>query len=236
MARKPRYRTEQGAGDIQIQRNVIERFLMLVKEFVKKNQRAVLIGVLGLLGIIVIVVVGLIVADGIRSRNEARFEKIMDDYNRIAPSGDNEKIEAAVNDLKQFIDSSRIGPGRSLGYYALGDILYSRKEYKESARYLILYADDNGKTVLAPLALLKAAISLEEAADLKGALGVYRRLEERYSDSIVADQIYFHFARVCALTGDLFNAKAHYHKVINTYPESTFAQRARKRLFMLGAR
>ncbi|MBN2078159.1 MAG: tetratricopeptide repeat protein [Spirochaetes bacterium] len=236
MARKPRYRTEQGAGDIQIQRNVIERFLMQVKEFVKKNQRAVLIGVLGLLGVIVIVVVGLIVADGIRSRNEARFEKIMDDYNRIAPSGDNKKIEAAVNDLKQFIESSRIGPGRSLGYYALGDILHARKEYKDAARNFILYADCNGKTVLAPLALLKAAISLEEAADLKGALGVYRRLEGRYSDSIVADQIYFHFARVCALTGDLFNAKAHYHKVINTYPESTFAQRARKRLFMLGAR
>lgn len=236
MARKPRYRNEQRAGDIQIQRNIIERFLMQVKDFVKKNRKAVLIGALCFLAVIVIVVIGLIVVDGIRSRNEARFEKIVDEYNRIAPSGDSVKVTAVIEDLNGFIESSRIGPGRSLGYYTLGDILYTRKEFKDAARYFILYADGNGATVLAPLALVKAAICLEEADDLKGALEVYRRLEDEYSDSVVADQIYYHFARACELTGDLANAKAHYNKVIKTYPESTFAQRARKRLFMLGAR
>ena len=47
------------------------------------------------------------------------------------------------------------------------------------------------KTYLAPLALLKAAFALEEANDLKGAIEVYKRLEDKYADSVVADQIFY---------------------------------------------
>ncbi len=235
MARKPRYRPEEGHEQIHIERNVIERFLMLVKDLIRKNRKVFLFCLLGFFMASILFIVGLVVVDGIRTRNEARFEKIVDEYARLGPSGDNEKRGRIVSDLKRFVEASRIGPARGLGYYTLGDILYDRKDYREAARYFTLYADGNSKTVLAPMALMKAAISFEEAGDPKGALAIYKRLDEKYSESIVADQLYYHFARICGMTGDLFNARAYYNKVIASFPESVFAPRARKRLFMLGA-
>jgi len=99
----------------------------------------------------------------------------------------------------------------------------------------VRYADKAPKTTLAPLALLKAAIALEEANDLKGALEVYKRLEDKYGDSIIADQILYNAARVYAKNKDLVNSRNYYNKVIASFPESAFAEEARKRLFLMGA-
>ncbi len=121
-----------------------------------------------------------------------------------------------------------------MGYYALGNIQYSRKEYREAHENLVRYVNKAPRTTLAPLALLKAAIALEETGDLKGALELYRRLEDKYGDSIIADQIFFNAARVYAKNKDLVNSRSYYNRVIASFPESSFAQQARKRLFMLG--
>ena len=68
----------------------------------------------------------------------------------------------------------------------------------EAKKNLVRFADKEKKSILAPLALLKAALALEEANDLKGAIELYKRLEEKYADSTVADQIFFNAARACA--------------------------------------
>ncbi|MBP7735190.1 MAG: tetratricopeptide repeat protein [Spirochaetes bacterium] len=235
MARKPRTRPERETKTIEIERNVIERFLMDAKELVRKNKNIVLYSVIGLVAACV-VAIGIIVAvDTVNTRNEKRFEKIMDDYGAFSSAGDTEKVNGVVKELKSFVDSTYFGFTRTMAYYALGNILYGRKEYKEAHANLVRYADKAPKTTLAPLALLKAAIALEETGDLKGALEIYRRLEDRYGDSIIADQIFFNAARVYAKKKDLVNSRSYYNKVIASFPESAYAQQARKRLFMLGA-
>ncbi len=235
MARKPRTRPEHETKTIEIERNVIERFLMDAKVLVRKEKKIVFYSVIGLFAAGV-VAIGIIVAvDTVNTRNEKRFEKIMDDYNAFLSAGDAEKVNGVVKDLKSFVDSAYFGFSRTMGFYALGNIQYGRKEYKEAHVNLVRYADKAPKTTLAPLALLKAAIALEETGDLKGALDLYRRLEDKYGDSIIADQIFFNAARVYAKNKDLINSRSYYNRVIASFPESSYAQQARKRLFMLGA-
>jgi outer membrane protein assembly factor BamD (BamD/ComL family) len=86
------------------------------------------------------------------------------------------------------------------------------------------------------MALLKAAVAAEELHDLKRALETCKMLENKYSNGIMADQIFFNTARIYAEMKDMVNARSYYNKVITAFPESSFAQEAKKRLFMLGAK
>ncbi|HOT44941.1 MAG TPA: tetratricopeptide repeat protein [Spirochaetota bacterium] len=235
MARKPRVRPERETKQIEIERNVIEQYLMDAKEFVREKRSLVIYSFLGLLVACVLVIAAVVIVDYVNTKNEKRFEKIMNDYAKYSSAGDAEKVKGVARDLRDFTDSTYFGFPHSAGYYALGNILFGQKEYREAHKYLVRYADKAPKTTLAPLALLKAAIALEEANDLKGALEVYKRLEDKYGDSIIADQIFYNAARVYAKNKDLVNSRNYYNKVIASFPESAFAEQAKKRLFLMGA-
>jgi tetratricopeptide (TPR) repeat protein len=235
MARKPRVRPERETKQIEIERNVIEQFLMDAKEFVQKKRSAVIYSFIGILVACVLGIVAVVVVDSVNTKNEKRFEKIMSDYAKYSSVGDAEKIKGVVRELRDFTDSTYFGFPHTAGYYVLGNILFSQKEYREAHKNLVRYAEKAPKTTLAPLALLKAAIALEEANDLKGALEVYKRLEDKYGDSIIADQILYNAGRVYAKNRDLVNSRNYYNKVIASFPESAFAEEARKRLFLMGA-
>lgn len=235
MARKPRQRQEREVKTIEIHRNVIERFLMDAKDFIKNNQKLTMYSFIALLGAIVIAVAVLIAVDHVNSVNEQRFDEIMDRLAKIKGPAEEDSMNKVIADLKKHIDSTYFGFSHNAAYYVLGNIYYDRRKWSEAEQNLVTYADKENKNLLAPIALLKAAFSLEEANDLKGAIGVYRRLEEKYADSVVADQVFYNYARVCAMNGDMVNARNYYNKVISTFPDSGYSQQAKKRLFMLGA-
>jgi tetratricopeptide (TPR) repeat protein len=234
MARKPRKRPERETGKIEIERNVIEKFLMDLKERLRKNRMLAIYAVIGLVTVVVIVVALIVVIDGVNTRNERRYE-IMSDYAKYLKDDDPAKIESiTIKELKKFIDSTYFGFSHSLAHYTLGNIYFVRKEYPVAKKYLVAFADKEPKTDLAPIALLKAAVAMEEMHDLKGAREVYRLLEDRYSGSMLADQIFFNYARVCAKMNDRIEARKYYNRVISTFPESAYVQLAKKRLFVLG--
>ncbi|OHD69891.1 MAG: hypothetical protein A2W19_09205 [Spirochaetes bacterium RBG_16_49_21] len=234
MARKRRQRPE--SDRIEIERNIIERSLMQAKSFVRNNRKLVLNSFLGLLVLAVVIIAALFIIDTIENRDQKRFEKIMREYAEYSSTGNRENMKRVVRDLEQFIDTSYFGFPHAMGYYVLGNIYFDEKDYKKARQLLRRYADRHASSLLAAIALLKAAIACEEMNDLKSALGIYRRLEDDYADSVIADQIYFNFARVSGKTNDMVNARRYYNKIVSSFPDSSFAAAARARLFMLGAR
>jgi len=209
--------------------------MMDTKEYLKKNRKFAMYSAIGLLCAVAVLIAVLVAADQINTRNERRFDEIMDRLAKIKGPAQQADMNAVVSDLKQFIDSTYFGFSHNAAYYVLGNIYYDRRNWPEAKRNLVIFADKEKKNVLAPLALLKAALSQEEANNLKGAIELYRQLEDRYADSIIADQLFYNYARACALNGDMVNARNYYNKVISAFPESGYAQQAKKRLFMLGA-
>jgi tetratricopeptide (TPR) repeat protein len=234
MARKQRYRPE--TERIEIERNVIERYLMLAKSYIKNNRKMVINSFLGLIILIVISVTLILVVDWVITRDQKRFDEIMNNYAKYTMTGEKENMQLVIRDLQSFVDSSYFGFPHAMGYYVLGNIYYDRKDYKNSDKYLRLYADKESSSILSSLALLKAAIACEELNDLKGALGIYKRLETDYAGSVIADQIYFNYARLFGKMNDIYNSRMYYDKVITLFPDSQFANLARKRLFMIQAR
>ncbi len=207
---------------------------MQAKAFVAANKKPVLYTMIGLLSAIAVTIAAIVAVELVLARDRERFEKIMDEYAKYSVSGDTERRSTAVRDLKKFIDSSYFGFSHNMAYFVLGNIYFSEKNYKEADAFLVRFADRESSTIFAPQALMKAALSREEAGNLNGARELYRRLEEKYSDTVMADQIYYHYGRLCGRMKDIFNSRMYYNKVITAFPESSFAALARKRLFMQG--
>lgn len=235
MARRPRQRLAQETRSIEIKRNVIEQFLMDAKDYIKKNKKLAKYSIIGLCAAVVIAIAIPVVIQIVNTGNEKRFEEIIGRLAKIKGPAEKDKMDVVIADLAKFIDSTYFGFSHNTAYYVLGNIYYDRGSWKESQKYLVRFADSEKKNALAPIALLKAALALEQAKDLKGAIGIYKRLEGTYSDSAVADQIYYNYARACAMNNDLDGSRQYYNKVIAAYPESAFAPLAKKRLFLLGA-
>jgi tetratricopeptide (TPR) repeat protein len=235
MARRPRQRQEREVKTIEIKRNVIERFLMDAKGFIKKNNKFALYSLIRLLGAAVILVGVLVAMDRINAANQQRFDELMDRLGGIKGPTEKAAMDTMITDLKKYRDSTYFGFSHNATYYVLGNIYYDRRDWKEARQNLTTFADKEKKNVLAPLALLKAALALEQANDLKGAIELYRKMEDRYGDSALADQIFYNYARACGLNGDLVNSRMYYNRVISSYPDSQYAQEAKKRLFLLGA-
>jgi tetratricopeptide (TPR) repeat protein len=234
MPRKPRVRPEREVKKIEIERNVIEQFLMDIKNLAKKNRKLVVYAIVGLLVFTVIIIAAAVAADFVTTRDEGRFEKIMDEYARYSALGDSGKAKTTIADLKKFIDSTYFGFPHAMAFYALGNLYYNQKEYLEAKKYLVRFAEKEPGSHLAPMALMKGAIALEEAKDLKGALELYQRLENKYAESIMADQIFFNMARLYGKMNDVLNSRKYYNRVISGFPESAFVVQAKKRLFTLG--
>jgi tetratricopeptide (TPR) repeat protein len=220
---------------IEIERNIIEQFLMQSKTFIRNNRKLVIKILLGIFAVVIAIVVSLFVVDGIENRDQKRFDLIMREYVTYSSAGDRDGMNKVVLDLEDFIQNSYFGFTHRMGYYVLGNIYFAQKEYKKAEPLLRAYAEKDTSTIFAPIALLKAAIACEETTDLKGAIGIYRTLEDDYAGSVIADQIYFNYARVLAEKNDIVNARRYYTKVISSFPESSFAGLARARLFMLGS-
>jgi hypothetical protein len=174
MARNKRSRPEYQTSKIEIERNVIERFLMGTKDLIKNNRKLVLYVFAGVLCVFVTVIAAAVVVDMVNTKNQKRFEKIMDDYKIYLTQKDMEKTQAnpankvddkddekdkenkkvdvktLISDLKKFEESTYFGFPHSLSNYVLGNIYYKQKDYKEARMYLLKFADQEPKSSWRP--------------------------------------------------------------------------------------
>ncbi len=230
MASKKRVYREK---EIEIERNVVEAYLMEAREIIRKYRKPVLYTFIGLVVGIVLLVASALYIEKVNARNLARFESIMGPYMESAVTGDGADSEKTVKELKSFISDTRFGFSRKMAFYALGNIYFDTGNYGEAKKYLLQFSKKSSSTTFTSIALLKAAIAAEEEGTLNESLKIYKKLEKKYAFSLVADQIYYNLARVYKKKGDSMNTRKYYNKVITEYPQSMYAQDAKERLFLI---
>lgn len=220
--------------EIKIERNVIERFLMYLKNFVRDNRKTVFSLFIGIMVAAVLLISGLIYFDKTSLSDQVKFEKIMTDYREYSTNNKKININKIINDLKGLADSTYFGFVHEMSFYVIGNIYFSEKQYKNAIEYLLKYVDIAPSSMFSAIALQKAAIAAEEINDLTAALKIYKQLEKDYSGSIIAEQIYFNLGRIYSKKNDILSSKRSYRRVISSFPNSLFAEKAKKRLFLIG--
>ncbi len=225
------------SSEIKIKRNIVERGLMLVLDFVKSNRKLVLYSSVGLVLAICLVTGILVHVNNVAKKDLAEFETILDEYRQSYAENEHnrkEKLESTVAKLEDVVESSYWGYVHENGYYVIGTLYFNEEMYSEAREYFTRFAE-NSSSFFTPLAYQQAAICSEHLGEFKKALNIYSTLEKEYDDSYLMDQVYYNLGRMYQVEKELFKAREYYKKVISQYPQSFFAENAKSRLLLLGA-
>ncbi|MDY6932649.1 MAG: tetratricopeptide repeat protein [Spirochaetota bacterium] len=225
---------------IQINRNIIERSLMIIKEYIKRNKKIILytlsIGVL----IVIIIITGVVYYRSEENREIVEFEKIIEEYRNsysneksIDESIEIQRFQETIDKLKKLIDSSYWGYVNENGYYVIADLYESQKMFRDAKEYFLKFVEESPSSFFAPFALRKAGNVCEHLGELEEAFQIYQRLEREYSNSMIADGIYFDMGRIYQKKGNTIKAREYYNRLISQYPFSLFTNKAKNRLFLL---
>jgi tetratricopeptide (TPR) repeat protein len=219
--------------DIEIERNPVERTILNLRDFIKDNRKKtvnifIAVGVLALA-----VILGLLYYSNHLDTHLVLYEKIMDNYEKNREK-DPKIVKKTLEDLQTLSGSVKFGFVDDIVNYHIGNLYYSEKNYKEAHRFLVKFAVATSSDVLASIALNKAAVALEESGDLEGALMIYKKIEDDYSDSVIADQAFYNIGRLHSIKKRKEDAVIYFNRVISLFPRSAYAEKARKRLFLIG--
>ena len=217
---------------IQIERNPIESFLMRVKDFARKNKRQLFILFASVVFALVVAISIFVYLENFSTRNLAKYEEIIEFY-RQNPLDETVKMRT-IEELNSIVESTSFGFAPKAANYVLGNIYFEDKKFDESYKHFQAYVKKTSVTdALYPLALNKSAVALEELGKIDEALTVLIKYEEKVKDSVVMDQVLYNIGRLYAVSGDRLKARDYYNKLMLTYPDSSYADRAKERLFLL---
>lgn len=218
--------------DIRIERNPIESFLMKGKDYIKNNKRPVYISIAAVLFAAIITVAIFVYMENYSEKNYAAFEQIIENY-RQNPLDETVKNKT-ISDLKELKESTFMGFVPKASGYVLGNIFFEDKNYEEAFNYLDYYVDKtSSKDALHPIALNKAAVALEELGKNEQALAYLIKYADKAKDSVVMDQVLYNIGRLYIISGDKLRAGEYFNRIIDTYPDSSYAARAKERLLLM---
>lgn len=218
--------------EIKIDRNPIEAFLMKVRDYIRRNKRQVYISVIVIFFAAFVTVAIFVYMETYSVKSYAKYELIIENY-RQNPIDEDVKNKT-INDLKELIEDTSFGFVPKASNYILGNIYFEDKKYDDAYKHLNYYVDKtSARDALHPLALNKAGVALEELGKIEEALSYLIKHEEKNKDSIVMDQVLYNIGRLYNATGDRLRSKEYFNKLMDMYPDSSYADRAKERLFLM---
>ncbi|HPS57196.1 MAG TPA: tetratricopeptide repeat protein [Spirochaetota bacterium] len=223
---------KKSGRNIEIKRNVIERYIMTVKEFVRENRKKVKYVTIAVLSVIAILIAVDFVYGHIASKERGRLDAIMDTYK--AGSANPETVAKCREDLILLVKEAKTGHVKDMSTFLLASILFDEKKYQESMEYYLAFAGESSSdTLFVPLAVNKAAVCLEEMGKYDQAITLISKYSENKDFMVVMDQMMYNTGRLYALKGDNAKAREFFNQVRNDYPQSPYADKAKERLFLL---
>jgi len=218
--------------EIHIERNPIEAFLMRKRDYIRSNKKQVYTVISAVFFAAFVTVAVFVYMDNYSVKHYAEYELIIENY-RQNPLDETVK-EKTISDLKELKENTYFGFVPKASSYVLGNIFFEDKNYEEAFLHLNYYVEKtSSKDVLHSIALNKGAVALEELGKNEQALSYLLEYSEKNKDSVVMDQVLYNIGRLYLMAGDKLRAGEYFNRIIDTYPDSTFSERAKERLFMM---
>jgi len=226
MANKP------GRKNIEIERNVIEKYLMTIKDFVKRNSRMVKIVSISILAAVAVLAAGNLIYRQNSISDRAKFDSVIDSY-RSDPAN-SENIEKCKADLRNLIKETSFGYVHDMSYYTLASIVFEEKKYQEAYDlYAAFIKKSSSDKLFIPIAVEKAAICLEEQGKYDEALNLLLKYQDDANFEVFRDKLLYNIGRLYSIKGDRVKAREYFNRISSEYPQSSYAERAKERMLYL---
>lgn len=195
-----------------------------VTTFVQENTKLVTLSILGLILVVLISTVSL------RYRADKQT-KALDMLAEASSAEQSNNISMAMDLYRKVTKnySGTLSAGRA--YIALGNILFEQGEYlKAISTYQTYIKDYGGDSIVEYNAVNGINACKENLGKYLEAARGYKGYADKNPDSAFAPRVLLDAARCFSLAGKNEEAKAALQKVLDTYPKSTLASKARDEL------
>jgi tetratricopeptide (TPR) repeat protein len=168
----------------------------------------------------------------------AQIEKSQADYTAWQTEADAAKKaelgKALDAELASIEKSAPTGYGLSKAWFLHGSYWAAQKNWAEAAKAFRAVFSKDASSYLAPIALVNAAVSLEESGDAAGALAAYADFEKAFvTDPVLAPQVLFTEGRLLESQAKTADAVAAYKKLLAKFPESGWTKLGRDRILLV---
>jgi tetratricopeptide (TPR) repeat protein len=209
-----------------------------ITNFLQKY-RTVLIALVGLIIVVVAVLAIWSQVDaGTKVTFAGQIEKSESDFATWAAEVDAGKkadlAKTLETELADIEKNAPAGYGLSKAWFVQGNYLAAQKKWADASKAYKTVYDKDKTSYLAPIALVNAAVSLEEAGDNAGALAIYTQFDADYSaDQLLAPQVFFTEGRLLEVEKKTPEAVTAYKKLLEKYPDSNWTKLGRDRILVL---
>ena len=195
--------------------------------FVQKNMRLLIGGVVAIL----MVVFG---SMGYARYMEARKARALDALAEAQILKSSDKLAEAIDQCRRIIEEFGGTENAGEALVMLGELHLETGAYEDARvsfrRYLEKYSDDE---TMMHASVEGIAASLEQEGQYEEAAAERRSFAERHRDSLFAPRALFEAARCSELAGRPDQARKTLQQLLDAYPESQLARKARARMEML---
>lgn len=215
-----------------------QRLRVTVTNFLQKYRGPLL----ALVGTAAVVLVGLAiwsqVDQAVKTDFAAKIDKSQNDYAQWKSETDATKKAAVAKTLEEELaliqKTAPQGYGLSKAWFLQGSYEAAQKRWPEAAKAYRTAYDKDPSSYLAPVALVNAGASQEEAGQAEAALATYALfLSGHGDDAVLAPQVFFTQGRLFEAAGKTSDAVASYKKLLEKYPESNWTKLGRDRILLL---
>jgi tetratricopeptide (TPR) repeat protein len=211
-----------------------------LSNFIQKY-RAVLIGIVL---VVLVILVGLAVWSQLEGSTKkdfaARIEKSQEDFTAWKQATDTTKKETLAKALEEELlvieKNAPVSYGLLKAWFLHGDFFAEQKKWVDAAKAYKTVFDKDPHSYLAPISLVNAAVSQEEAGDVAAALVLLETFLKDFSSNVVlAPQVYFTKGHLQELQLKPADALVSYKALQEKYAESNWTKLAHDRIILLGS-
>ena len=216
-----------------------EKFLAGLTSFLEKNKTILFI----LLGVIVAAIIVVAVIDSVTDKranaSAERIEAVQKDFDdwMVLEDDDSEKPakqQALLDELDGVISDYSATYAAQRAFYLKGGIYFQNENWSEAASLYEDSADINTDSYIAPISLMLAASSYENAGEYQKALDIYIRVSDVYKDTFPdVPRAMLSIDRLNEQLGNNDAALEAYNSLLDVYPNSGWSSFARTRIIQL---
>jgi tetratricopeptide (TPR) repeat protein len=201
--------------------------------------RYILLGVLGAL--VVLIITWAIVIEVRSNRTESATvlaERAQERLDEWIDEEDEEKKAIIAEELQgtllSIIDTYPRLYATQRAYHIQGSFLFRSEQWEVAANSFLALAEQFPKSYLAPISIVNAAVSYEEAEQYVRALETYRRIIDEFAEvSPEIPRVLFSLGRLSETVGTTQQALEYYTRLVDEYSTSSWTNLARDRIIYL---
>ena len=209
-----------------------------VSNFLQKYRSLLLGLVIGAIVVIIALAIWTQVDAATKVTFASKIEKSVTDFGAWQKETDSvKKAELAKTLEDELVEIQKNAPngyGLSKAWFLQGSYYSTEKKWAEAAPAFRMVFEKDHASYLAPIALVNAAVSYEEAGDTPAALETYAIFEKNFSlDTLLAPQVFFTQGRLYEASSKPAEALLAYKKLLEKFPESSWTKLGRNRIILL---